>query len=264
MSGDLQNTRVLITVMTYPHPSEKYDELVCTAGITEQNEWVRLYPIDYRYRPRNQQFHTYQWIEVELGPRGAGNDNRKESRKPKLDSIKIIGRPLSTKNAWRERRAIIDKLPHHTLNQLKALYDDSRVSLGLVRPTKVLDVEVAPVDEDWKPSWQSVFSQMRLFGDPPKPLRKIPYSFRYVFECEDSSKPHSALIEDWGLGVLFLKEAERLGSDEVAAQSVKQKYADLCGATKDTRFFVGTTFPFNSWVVLGVFWPPKITQPTLF
>jgi len=72
--------------MTYPHPSEGHRELVCTAGITENREWVRLYPIDYRYRPHGQQFHKYQWIDVELGERGAGNDRRIESRKPVLDS----------------------------------------------------------------------------------------------------------------------------------------------------------------------------------
>ena len=52
--------------MTYPHPSEAHQELVCTAGITEDLEWVRLYPIDYRYRPKEQQFHKYQWIEIAL------------------------------------------------------------------------------------------------------------------------------------------------------------------------------------------------------
>ena len=59
-------TKVLITVMTYPHPSETYTELVCTAGITDAHQWVRLYPIDYRYRPVEQQFKKYQWIEVDL------------------------------------------------------------------------------------------------------------------------------------------------------------------------------------------------------
>ncbi len=56
---EYERTRVLVTVMTYPHPSSKYGELVCTAGITEALEWVRLYPIDYRYRLREQQFHKY-------------------------------------------------------------------------------------------------------------------------------------------------------------------------------------------------------------
>lgn len=62
--------KVLITVMTYPHPSRGYQELVCTAGVTESGEWIRLYPVDYRYREQHQQFKKYQWIEVVLGPKG--------------------------------------------------------------------------------------------------------------------------------------------------------------------------------------------------
>lgn len=66
------------------------------------------------------------------------------------------------------------------------------------------------------------------------------------------------MIEDWELGVLFLKESTRLGSDAAAAESVKHKFLDeMCRPDKDTRFFVGTRLPFNTWLVLGVFWPPS-------
>lgn len=51
MSAATTRTRVLVTVLTYPHPSAKYKELVCTAGVTAAGEWIRLYPVDYRYRP---------------------------------------------------------------------------------------------------------------------------------------------------------------------------------------------------------------------
>ncbi|MGD0088532.1 MAG: hypothetical protein ABSE73_01305 [Planctomycetota bacterium] len=260
-------TKVLITVMTYPHPSSGYNELVCTAGITEKGEWVRLYPVDYRYRPRNQQFHKYQWIEVELGQRGNGNDDRSESHRPKLDTIRILGEPLSTKRGWAERRFIIDALPHASINKLRNLYDQQKVSLGIVRPSRVLDLLVERADAEWKPEWQRLFDETRLFGEPQKPLRKIPYKFSYVFECADTEagNPHMAMCEDWEMGVLFLSEAARLGSDEQAAASVKRKFFDeMCGPHKDTRFFVGTVFPWNSWLVLGLFWPPKEPQETLF
>lgn len=260
MSVSPSDTKVLIVVMTYPHPSRGYNELVCTGGITEAGEWVRLYPVDYRYRPSHQQFKKYQWITVQLGPRGQGNDSRKESRKPNLDSITPIGEPLSTKNCWRKRRDIIDSMPCHTLNELKSLFETDRTSLGIVRPTRMIDLEIRPAtDPDWKPEWRQLFSQKTLFGEQQKPLRKLPYSFHYVFECEDFDKPHTAMCEDWELGVLFLKESERLGSDEAAAQSVRAKFFDeICGPDKDTRFFMGTHFPYNTWLVLGLFWPPKL------
>lgn len=260
-------TKVLITVMTYPHPSRGYQELVCTAGVTESGEWVRLYPIDYRYRPQLQRFRKYQWIEVVLGPTGAGNDQRKESRRPELDTIRLLGEPLSTKSNWSERRAVIDRLPHWTCKQLMALYDQDKTSLGVVRPARVLDLEIRAASSEWKPEWQALFKQLKLFGPPQKPLRKIPYTFHYVFECEDSGgKPHRAMCEDWELGTLFLKQADRLGSDQAAAESVRDKFlTEVCREDKDTRFFMGTHFPYNTWLVLGVFWPPKQSSaPQLF
>ena len=225
----IDKVEVLAVVMTYPHPSRGHQELVCTAGITRSGEWVRLYPVDYRYRPRDQQFRKYQWIEVELEPTGAGNDGRKESRRPVLESIKILGEPLGTQDGWRERRAIIDAMPHSTRKQLEAAYEADKTSLGIVRPKRIIDLEIRDADKEWKPEWKNLFSQMTLFGPAQKPLRKIPYTFHYVFECEDSDKPHVAMCEDWELGVLFLNEASRLGSDALAAESVKKKsLGELC------------------------------------
>ena len=206
-------------------------------------------------------------MEVDLSPRGQGNDNRKESRKPNLDSLRVLGEPLSTKNGWRERRDIIDQIPKHTVKQLRALHDSERTSLGIVPPTRVLDLKIEPANPEWKPEWQQLFDQLTLFGPVQKPLRKIPYKFSYVFECEDSHKPHNAMIEDWELGVLWLNEVARLGDEEQAAQSVRRKFLDeLCSDKKDTLFFMGTVFPYNTWVVLGVFWPPKLNviQGSLF
>lgn len=264
--GSTEKTKVLILVKTYPLPSRAYQELVCTAGITEAGEWVRLYPIDFRYRSVEQQFEKYQWIEVELESRGAGNNNnRKESRRPVLESIRKIGEPLSTKRKWEARRQIIDNLPHYTKSKLAARYVEDRTSLGIVRPAKVLDLEIKPAEADWKPEWKNLFRQMTLFGEQQKPLRKIPFTFHYVFECEDSESPHTAMCEDWELGTLFLNESVRLGSDEAAAASVKKKFFDeLCRHDKGTRFFMGTYFPYNTWLVLGVFWPPKEKQQSLF
>jgi hypothetical protein len=112
-----------------------------------------------------------------------------------------------------------------------------------------------------------VLDQFSLFHGQPKELKKLPFKFSYVFKCADTgSKPHTAMIEDWELGVLFLKEVDRFEGDEKkAAASVKKKYLDeICSPTRDTAFFMGTVFPYNTWVVIGVFWPPTVTQPRLF
>lgn len=255
-------TRVLIAVMTYPHPSGSHQELVCTAGITDKNEWVRLYPIDYRYQPHDRQFRKYQWVEVALEERGQGKDGRKESRKPQLDSLRICGEPLSTENEWRDRRSIIDSMPHSTVAELEAAYEADKTSLGIVRPKRVMDLKIELADPEWKPEWQILFQQMTLFGPPQKPLAKLPFKWSYVFQCEDGVE-YTRMIEDWELGVLFLKLRDQMDENK-AAEAVKEKFlGELCASSRDTRFFMGTVFPYNTWIVLGVFWPPRCTQQEL-
>ena len=117
-----------------------------------------------------------------------------------------------------------------------------------------------------EPEWEATLKQFHLFSGPPKSLEKLPYKFSYVFRCADTGdKPHSAMIEDWELGVLYRKEVERLGDEQAAIANVRKKFLDeMCHPSRDTRFFMGTVFPYNTWVVIGVFWPPQSHQPGLF
>ena len=261
-----KSEKVLITVLTYPHPSEKYEELVCTAGINESGEWVRLYPIDYRYRPRHQQFHKFQWVEVELAARSANKDPRKESRSPVLESIKLIGEPLGTAGKWRERRQLLDKLPHHTLKELEALYEKDKTSLGLLRPATIHDLVIEPVEGEWKASWKNLHDQLRLFPEMQlKTLEKLPWKWSFVFSCQGSTKKEKRMIEDWEIGALYLNEKKRLGDERKAAESVRNHYLNTVAAPdRDVRFIMGTRFPYNTWLIIGVFWPPKVAQQELF
>ena len=81
---------VLITVKTYPIPSDTYDELVCTAGVTEDGDFVRLYPINFRDLPYAQQYRKYQRVELRVTKHGS-KDKRKESYRPVDGSIRTLG-----------------------------------------------------------------------------------------------------------------------------------------------------------------------------
>jgi hypothetical protein len=64
MTNGWSTKRVLITVRTYPVPAQKGIEVSCTAGVTSDGEWIRLFPIPYRFLTADQRFTKYQWIEV--------------------------------------------------------------------------------------------------------------------------------------------------------------------------------------------------------
>lgn len=248
-----EHRRVLITVLTYPHPSKRYTETVCTAGITEDGHWVRLYPVPLRALPPEKQLHKWHWTELEtLHP---GQDVRPESRKPIIDTIQITER-LDPQRDREERRRLVNQLPVKTLAQWQAGYDVDRTSLGVIVPKRMIALEVEDEDENWSEEQKATLSQLNLFADTPRKLEKIPYRFRYHFEDQDGTE-HKLSIRDWELGVLYLKMRDKFGADG-AVEKVRQKYFDqMCAPDKDTRLFIGTMYPYNQWMVIGVFWPPK-------
>ena len=49
MQEGVETKRALIVVRTYPNPEERGVESSCTAAITERQEWLRLFPVPYRF-----------------------------------------------------------------------------------------------------------------------------------------------------------------------------------------------------------------------
>lgn len=247
--------RVLVTVKTYPLPSITYNELVCTAGIREDGDFIRLYPIDYRYKPYWQWYKKYQWIELKAEKHP--HDIRPESFRP-ISEIKPLGPPIDTSNNWGTRKKIVLARGVHTMCFLNKQRQDI-VSLGIVRPYKVKNFSYKPTEQKWKPSWLEAMKQLNLFGPYRKPLEKIPYKFSYYFQCEESGcKGHNKIIEDWEVGQLYRSMRDRYRDEKVACEKVKEKFlGGICASDRDTYFFVGTVLKYGTWIITGTFWPRK-------
>lgn len=103
--------KVLISVTTYPLPSRSYDELVCTAGLLENGEWIRIYPIPLSFlidlkgsgKVNNVK---YTWIELELNRRT--DDFRPESHSPRHYDFRdiVVHEGLNTDGNWLKRKEI--------------------------------------------------------------------------------------------------------------------------------------------------------------
>ncbi len=258
----MRKMRVLITVKTYPTVSSRYDEIVCTAGVSPDMGFVRLYPVRYRYLDYGKQYRKYQWIEVcaVKNPK----DFREESYRPDGESISIIGEGIGTANGWAERKRIVLPWLSQSIEELR----NQGRSLGVVKPAEVLDLRHAPLERDWSSKDREKLDQHMLFGPDRKVLKKLPYKFQYVFRCDDPNckGTHALMVEDWELGVLYFKMVKQSGGDEQAAiAKVRERFLDdLCGSARDTFFFVGNTLAYpNSWLVLGVFYPPRAPQRQL-
>lgn len=250
---------VLVTVKTYPLPSKvvAVREHVCTAGVRRDGTFVRLYPINYRYRPYAEWFKKYDWIRVEA--KEAKHDPRPESYTPDRTKEIICTGHLDTKRNWQERKRYVLAKGRQTMCGLEGMQQTER-SLGIVKPWKVLDFYVEDDAREWKPEWAKLFREELLFEPGQKPLEKIPCKFSYRFLCADPScKGHNMMITDWEVGQLYRRMRDKFGDEHVAVGKVRDKFLGaMCAPSIDTHFFVGTVLEHGSWIILGVFCPKKL------
>jgi hypothetical protein len=268
-------TKVLITVKTYPTISNKYEELVCTAGFREDGTWIRIYPIQFRKKSYQEQYSKYEWIELDLIKNT--NDIRPESYRPiSLDTpIRVIGKIAPDGNSWDERRKIVLNKVYKNLTQLIAEAKNKAIctSLAVFKPTKIIDFTWEAVDREWPAKKLAIFQQLNLFQkvDDKKfeVVKKLPYKFSFIYE-DDQGKQSKTMIEDWETGELFWNCLKRNNGDEQkTCIDVRKKYLDDFSKTKDLYFFMGTsqTYHFkskNPFLIIGTFYPKHINQLSLF
>lgn len=263
-----ERKRIYILVKTYPTISEKYAELVCTAGVLEDGSWIRLYPVPFRLLNDNQKYPKYTWIEVDAERNKS--DFRQESFRPDISTMRV--EPRSKKVNWEERRKIVFKnnSAYTNLHELIAKAKMENISLAVFKPKRILGFVVEPTTREWDlkklESLDAQSRQMSMFKtiddlkNEFRVVKKIPYKFSYRFE-DDSGRQSTLMIEDWEIGMLYLKCLEKACGDEGAAiQKVTQKYFEDF-LTKDLYFFLGTTKLFhnvghNPFIIIGVFYPP--------
>lgn len=274
--------RVLITVKAYPLPSRSYDELVCTAGITEDREWIRIYPVPFRFLKDEGQYSKYQWVELDLRKRR--DDFRPESYSPVntgLQDIEIV-KSLDTDNHWRARKdMLLDNGPKVYTSKAKLLEDcrePNFISLATFKPTKFVNFVSEEDEREWTGNFQKNIQQKDLFderggkGDTDT-VDKLPYKFYYTFKDEDGESS-KLMIEDWEIGALYwncLKGAD--GDEQIALRKVREQYWDNFISNKDLYLFLGTTLQWhrrkahNPFVIIGNFYPtidPRANQQKLF
>lgn len=274
--------KILITVKTYPTLSTKYAELVCTAGVTENGEWRRLYPIRFRQLYDGQKYRKYQWVEAEIEK--STNDRRPESYKIIANSLNPIGNPLQTDKFWRARReAFLEKvIVYEDLAELIKKAHRNELSLAIFRPNRFLNFYTEPVEREWDvkkvADLEKQKLQLHLFKNKEtvarelKVVQKLPYKFSYRFEdcCGKKSK---LMIEDWELGALYWNCLKNSDNDERAAlEKVKEKYWDdfIQSGKHEIALVLGTTLERhnkrapNPFVIISVFYPPLERQMWLF
>lgn len=279
----MQNTsreKILILVKTYPTPSTKYVETVCTAGIRADGSWVRIFPVPFRSYKEYQRYMKYQWVECSIYK--SDKDKRPESFHIDQTYPLELGDHIGTEEAWeKRRRLVLDKVQIFTRqSELLEASRTNAASLAVFKPTALKlhwsTAEIEEADPHRLASIKAQLAQRDFFEEnywrPDFKLAEpIPYDFKYEITDADG-KTFTHKIIDWELGALFLNQKRAKGV-EGAKQDVMTKYGvDFLAPGTDIYLFMGTMYKFqkmnvaNPWTIIGVAPFPRVAarQPDLF
>jgi hypothetical protein len=252
-----QTKTVLITVKTYPNPSQKYGETVCCAGIDiDSNNWVRLYPIPYRDLDESQKFKKYNIIKVKCTKSA---DKRVESYKVDSDSIEVLDHLDTKKDKWLRRKDIVLPTISSSFCQITKGVSENK-SLGTFKPCDIT-FDWSKVSLGNSRKREACYAQLSFFDKNKEAIEKIPFDFYYHFKCHN--KPgcpgHKLLIIDWELGQSYRSWRYRYKEENVLLEKIKERWLDrICAEKNDIYFYVGNMRRFtDQFMVLGVFYPPK-------
>lgn len=248
--------RALIVVRTYPAPAWKGVEVSCTAAISPEGEWLRLFPVPWRLLPADKQFRKYQWIEAEL--RKAKGDSRRESHNIRGETIEILS-SVGPESNWASRKELLYPLRVPSLCFLVRARVENRANaptLGLVKPKTISSLEMKPGPAEWTPEQLMRLRQNGMFDTaPPHELERIPFTFKYHFTCDDKAcRGHDLLCSDWEMAESYRRWSREYGSEWMS--KFRQRYETEMIELNDTHFFVGTVHNHpNRWNIVGLFYP---------
>lgn len=254
--------RALIVVRTYPTPAKTGAEVSCTAAITDDGKFLRLFPVPWRHLPDDQRFRKYQWVELRVEK--ATKDVRPESYKLKQNGIKILN-TLGTVGDWKARKAVILPLKAHCLCCLMRERDEKTFpTLGIFRPKKIESLIISADSPEWSAQQIAILQQGHLFEQKLKQLEKIPYKFQYKFWCDhDECNSHTLMCADWEMAESWRRWRSKYGDkwEEKFREKYERQLVEAC----DLHFYVGTVHRYPAtWIIVGLFYPPKSAQSGLF
>lgn len=211
MTGSEQDETALVLVKAVPHPSKRYGETVCCAGVTLDHEWRRLYPV--RFRHLRDKYSRWQWVRYRW--RLPKSDNRRESRHVYEDTLAPESMMPES-----ERSEFLEPLILDSVRYAASL----GASLALVRPHEsrfgYRRKSENDIDEERR-KFEQAAKQKSFFDKELARIEPSPYEFRLRFRDENGWHDHRC--EDWETTAAFWN-LRRSHGEEIALKHLDETY----------------------------------------
>lgn len=239
----ISQSRVTILVKASPQPSKKHNETVCCAGIDDQGQWKRLFPVRFRQLSGEKAFS--RWDIVRCNYSKPPTDTRKESCRVHEESIDIIG----TVKRDSEKSTVIE-------NSLVASEQEAiarGASLAIIRPRNVelrWKRRSAGELESARQSYISQAAQLSMLDKEIEAYEPCPFEFKMHYQ--DDSGPHKKVCADWETAATFYKMSKQM-EERAVLQYLQTTYCEQY-VRKGLVFALGNMQKRpQTWQLLGIF-----------
>jgi len=231
--------QIIVLAKTYPTISKKYGQVWCLAGVTEEGNWRRIYPVPMDIYLKIGKIPKWSLLEYDV--KDEGGDGRKESRKIDPASLVVTKRKIDTE-------IIKDILAAETttLEELYAKNKEDRTSLGVIKPV-LQDFKID--DRNSMEKWEKRLLSM----SKPVWIELIDKWLGYYFKCSSNCHGHKCMCVDSEVGNLHRKVSDKKLKDKLFYWM----------KSRDLLFIMGTERFYNKWIILSLFYPPSKKQETL-
>lgn len=248
--GTESTVELLVNCKTYPAISSKYVETVCTGGVQATGEFVRLYPVQFRFLEKVQQYR--RWDVIRVRAYRDTKDTRPESWHLMAGTdIEVIDHVKSERSRWDWMR--------QTVHSSTEAMDKVDVTNGCV--------EIEPIELYWKPDkveWTEKQKQLIAQGDffldsdaLKSVEQRVPFQFRLRYREKCTGIELDSKVLAWSYYLGYQKRKAEGLSDENAMDVVADKVRLSIFNPRRTIFGIfGTHSRFGSWMISAIYHVP--------
>ena len=179
---------------------------------------------------------------------------RKESHRVKKRSIRLLDDSLSNRPTdWKKRNELVLPMQSKSIEELREKWQEDRTSLGLIKPKAVSDLLFKR-----KQSESESTVQLDIFGNEASIVTPMDVAIQYAFTCADKTcTGHRIICEDWELGEAWRKWKRSYGDGNLLEDKIRERFVDYLVNEHDLYFYMGMYYRQPSWLIIGLYYPPK-------
>ena len=243
ISGSEATVEFMVNCKTYPAVSSKYVETVCTGGVRPDGEFVRLYPVPFRFLDAEEQYK--RWDVIRVRAYRDTKDQRPESWhiEPGM-AIERVDSITTEKGRWDWMKK--------TVHESASAMETKGLTNGYV---EVVPIELywKPDPKEWTPAQMDVIRQGDLFASKEQMQSiadRVPWQFRLKYREKNTGREDDGKVLAWSYYQGFRRARIGVNSDEEALEVIADRVrGSIFNPEKSVFAILGTHSRFGHWMI---------------